>query len=288
MSDDNAITISDVQANGLTFRTRRAGDPSEGREGVVLLHGFPETSHMWTPLLERLASEGYAAVAPDQRGYSPGARPEGMEDYVYENLVADVIAIADAAGFDRFHLVGHDHGAGVSWTTAHLHPDRLLSHTALSVPHPKAFGEAIDNDEDQHERSKYIGLFNTPEVAEKTLGARMDNMWAESSDEEKADYHSVFDQPGALTGALNWYRSSLHYDGSPDATDRVGDIEVPTVLIWGNQDSAIGRAGVDGTPPYMKAEYKLVEVDAGHWLIQEQPDRVIAEVLANIQAHPAS
>jgi len=287
MSDDSAITISDIEANGLTFRVRRAG-PADSSEGVILLHGFPETSHMWTPLLERLASEGYTAIAPDQRGYSPGARPAAMEDYVYENLVADVIAIADAAGFDSFHLIGHDHGAGVSWTTAHLHPDRLLSHTALSVPPPQAFGKAIDEDEDQHKRSAYIGMFNTPGVAEDTLRGRMANMWTDSTDEEKADYRSVFEQEGALTGALNWYRSSLHYDGSPDATDRVGDIEVDTVLIWGNEDGAIGRACVDGTPPYMKAAYKLVELDAGHWLIQQQPDRVISEVLANIQSHPAS
>ena len=286
MADHTLVT--EISANGLRFRVRRS-DRAGGAdaEGVILLHGFPETSHMWIPLLERLAGDGYRAVAPDQRGYSPGARPPEVADYLYEQLVEDVVAIADASGFDRFHLVGHDHGAGVSWMTAHLHPERLLSHTALSVPHPRAFGEAIDGDPDQRRRSRYIALFNTPGEAEEALRGRLSGMWQDSSREQVADYRAVFGEAGALTGALNWDRSSLHYDGSPDATDRVGVIRVPTVLIWGNGDNAIGRAGVDGTPPYMEAEYRLVELDAGHWLLQQEPERVINEVMAQIRAHPA-
>lgn len=279
-----SISINEVTANGLTFRVRSAG--SEG-EPVILLHGFPETSHMWVPLLERLESEGYQGMAPDQRGYSPGARPAAMEDYEYPNLIADVVALADASGFERFHLVGHDHGAGVSWSVAHAHPERLLSHTALSVPHWNAFGQAIRNDADQRKRSEYIARFQIVGAAEETIAGRLDAMWTESSDEERAAYRSVFEEEGALTAALNWYRSSLHYDG-PDTTQRVGDITVPTLLIWGNQDGAIGRAGVDGTPPYMKAEYRLVELDAGHWLIQEETERVLDEVMRQIEAHPAN
>jgi pimeloyl-ACP methyl ester carboxylesterase len=279
-----AIAISEVAANGRRFRVRSAGATGEP---VILLHGFPETSHMWVPLLERLDAEGYRALAPDQRGYSPGARPANVEDYEYLNLVADVLALADASGFERFHLVGHDHGAGVSWTIAHLHPERLLSHTALSVPHPNAFGQAIRNDEDQRQRSIYISQFQQVGAAEAALAGRLDGLWSESSEEEKAEYRSVFQQEGALTAALNWYRSSLHYDG-PDATQRVGEITVPTLLIWGNEDGAIGRAGVDGTPPYMKGEYRFVELDAGHWLIQQETERVLDEVMAQIKNHPAS
>jgi pimeloyl-ACP methyl ester carboxylesterase len=277
------VSINEVEANGLRFRVRSAGSAGEP---VVLLHGFPETSHMWIPLLDQLEADGYQAIAPDQRGYSPGARPSAMEDYEYLNLIADVVALADASGFERFHLVGHDHGAGVSWSTAHAHPERLLSHTALSVPHPNAFGQAIRNDPDQRKRSEYIARFQIVGAAEEGIRGRLDSMWTESSEDERADYLSVFTQEGALTGALNWYRSSLHYDG-PDATQRVGEVSVPTLLIWGNEDGAIGRAGVDGTPPYMKADYRLVELDAGHWLIQQDPERVVNETMAHIRAHPA-
>ena len=278
------VTITEVEANGLTFRVRSAGSTGEP---VILLHGFPETSHMWLPLLERLEADGYRAIAPDQRGYSPGARPAAVEEYEYLNLVSDVLALADAAGYDRFHLVGHDHGAGVSWSTAHAYPDRLLSHTALSVPHLNAFGQAIRNDADQRERSKYIARFQIVGAAEATIAGRLDAMWTKSSEDEKAEYHSVFGEDGALTAALNWYRSSLQYDG-PDATQRVGEITVPTLLIWGNEDGAIGRAGVDGTPPYMKSEYRLVELDAGHWLIQQETERVVNEVMTHIRAYPAA
>ena len=277
------VSINEVEANGLRFRVRSAGSAGEP---VILLHGFPETSHMWIPLLDQLEADGYQAIAPDQRGYSPGARPSAMEDYEYLNLIADVVALADASGFERFHLVGHDHGAGVSWSTAHAHPERLLSHTALSVPHPNAFGQAIRNDPDQRKRSEYIARFQIVGAAEEGIRGRLDSMWTESSEDERADYLSVFTQEGALTGALNWYRSSLHYDG-PDATQRVGEVSVPTLLIWGNEDGAIGRAGVDGTPPYMKADYRLVELDAGHWLIQQDPERVVNETMAHIRAHPA-
>ncbi|MEJ2130645.1 MAG: alpha/beta fold hydrolase, partial [Gammaproteobacteria bacterium] len=126
------MEIVDIEANGYTFTCRRCGGAGPG---VILLHGFPETSHMWTPLLERLASSGYRALAPDQRGYSPGARPEGAENYDYRHLVGDVLALADCEGFETFHLVGHDHGAGVGWSLVFDHPERVSSWCALSVPH---------------------------------------------------------------------------------------------------------------------------------------------------------
>ena len=115
---------TEIQANGMTFTCRTAG-PADG-EPVILLHGFPETSHMWTALLPVLAEAGYHCIAPDQRGYSAGARPEGVDQYATTTLVSDVMAIADAAGFDRFHLIGHDWGGFVAWAMPILHPDRVL------------------------------------------------------------------------------------------------------------------------------------------------------------------
>ncbi len=106
------VTETTIEANGMTFRARTAG---ESGEPVILLHGFPETSHMYIPLMERLAAEGYRCLAPDQRGYSPGARPEGVENYRYLKLAEDIRGFADAMGAERFHLVGHDWGAGAGW-----------------------------------------------------------------------------------------------------------------------------------------------------------------------------
>jgi pimeloyl-ACP methyl ester carboxylesterase len=137
------VTICEIAANGLKFRCREAGSAGEP---VILLHGFPETSHMWIGLMERLASEGFRCLAPDQRGYSSGARPEGIEHYRYQDTASDVVALADAVGFSRFHLVGQDWGAGCGWAAVDLYPGRILSWSALSVPHVAAFGTAIRED----------------------------------------------------------------------------------------------------------------------------------------------
>ncbi len=282
-----AVRIEEIEANGLTFTCRLDG-PDDGQL-VVLLHGFPETSRMWLPLIERLASEGYRVIAPDQRGYSPGARPAEESAYAYPNLVDDLFALVDAVGGDRFHLVAHDHGAGVGWTAAGAQPERIASYVAMSVPHVTAFSQAIAEDEDQQQRSQYIIFFRQPGgVAEQAFAANefegLRNIWSESDEAEVAEYLEVFRQEGALTGALNWYRN-LNEPGSGVAIE-VGEITTPTLLIWGNQDNAIGRRGVELGEAYMKGPYRLAELDAGHWLIQQEPERVCDEVVSHLEAHP--
>ena len=280
------ITTREIAANGFTFHCRECGP--EGGEPVILLHGFPESSRMWTPLLPVLAEAGYRVLAPDQRGYSPGARPEGIDNYRYANLASDVTALADAVGFERFHLVGHDWGAGAGWAVVARSPERIASWAALSVPHVAAFGRAIREDEDQAKRSTYITFFQQPGVAEAALSANdfegLKNVWSASSEEEKAEYLALFSQPGALTAALNWYRGSRGID--PDDPEvQFGDVTTPTLLVWGNRDQAIGRKGVEDAAAYMKGPYKFVELDAGHWLILEKPDEVIAEVTGHLKAN---
>ncbi len=287
-----SIAVREIPANGFNFRCRESGPA--GGEPVILLHGFPETSHMWLPLLERLGTEGYHAVAPDQRGYSPGARPGGISHYRYQDTAADVVAIADAMGFGRFHLVGHDWGAGCGWAVVDLYPARVASWSALSVPHIGAFGRAIREDPDQQQRSQYITFFQEPGVAEAALSAddfaALKNVWSASSEEERAEYLGVFSQPGALTAALNWYRGSRGIDPEAGTEGGVafGEVATPTLFIWGNRDTAIGRAGVEAGHAFMRGPYQFVELDAGHWLIQEQPERVIEEVVGHLRANPAS
>lgn len=280
------VTQREIEANGLTFQARESG-PTDG-EPVILLHGFPETSHMWIPLMERLASEGYHCLAPDQRGYSPGARPEGKDNYRYRDTAGDVVALADAMGWDRFHLIGHDWGAGAGWSVVALWPDRLKSWAALSVPHIAAFGGAIRNDPDQMQRSTYVTFFQEPGVAEQALSAddfaALKGIWTASDETEKEEYLALFRQPGTLTGALNWYRGSNGISPTdPEVT--FGDVSVPTLTIWGNQDMAIGRKSCDDAAGYMKGPYRFVELDAGHWLIQEKPAEVTAELIAHLAAN---
>lgn len=281
-----AVMIRDIDANGMRFRCREAGNSGEP---VMLLHGFPETSCMWLPLLARLEAKGYHALAPDQRGYSPGARPQGIANYGYAAMAADVFALADAMGWRRFHLVGHDWGAGAGWSALAVDAARIVSWVALSMPHLRAFGEAIRNDADQAQRSAYIEFFQEPGVAEAAFAAddhaMLRQVWNESGDGQGEDYLEVLSQPGALTAALNWYRATRGIDPH-DAKVRFAEVSTPTLFIWGNRDPAIGRAGVDACGDFMRGPYRFVELDAGHWLVQEASGRIIEEVLRHLHENP--
>jgi pimeloyl-ACP methyl ester carboxylesterase len=253
-------------------------------EPVILLHGFPETSHMWEGVLLSLAAKGYRCLAPDQRGYSPGARPEDIKSYGINDIASDVVALADLLGFSKFHLVAHDWGAGCGWTVVQLYPDRVQSWSALSIPHMAAFDRAKKTDPDQQRRSWYMGFFQIPMIPELMIGlataGNPPSLWKDSSPEEVADYLTVFGSFEGRKATINWYRANR------ELLVQYGDVFLPTLSIWGNQDIAIGRAGVEMTQQYMKGEYTLIELDAGHTLVQEQFERVNHEILNHIQRHP--
>lgn len=281
----NSVTPGEIQANDMTFRVRTAG---KAGEPVMLLHGFPETGAMWAPVMARLAEAGYRCLAPDQRGYSPGARPDGREHYATALLAGDVIALADAAGFSgRFHLVGHDWGAGVGWRVVQLHADRLASWTALSVPHPGAFATGL-KDPDQQRRSEYIRRFQPPGVAEAALAANdwalLKSIWPPAAAAEIDDYLAVLTQPGAMTAVLNWYRAAFGPGGPGLGSDF--DVHTPTLMLWGNRDEAIGRATTLTHDQYMQGEHHFVELDADHWLVQNSFDEVLGELLAQLRRNP--
>jgi pimeloyl-ACP methyl ester carboxylesterase len=276
------IEIIELQANGYTFRCRTCRIDDAG-EPVVLLHGFPETSHMWTEVMRSLAAKGYRCLAPDQRGYSPGARPTEVAEYAIDKIASDVIALADRVGFKKFHLVAHDWGAGCGWTVVQLHPDRVQSWTALSIPHMAAFEQAKKNDPEQKSKSWYMGFFQLPLIPELAFGviASMPSIfWTQSKPEEIADYLTIFSQFEGRKATLNWYRANR------EIPIPYGDVQLTTRLIWGNKDIAVARAGVEATQAYMKGEYSLIELDAGHTLVQEKFEDVDQVILDHIQRHP--
>ena len=159
------VDVVEVKAGEFIFNCRTVGVENPG-EGVILLHGFPTTSYMYVDLMGLLAENEYRVVAPDQRGYSPKARPKSLKEYRAEKIVNDVFSIADAFDFDRFHLIGHDWGASIGWGAAASQPNRVISWTALSVPHPKAFFHALETDVDQKTKSRYFKFFKLPYIPE--------------------------------------------------------------------------------------------------------------------------
>lgn len=280
------IETIELSANDMTFMCRTAG---EAGEPVVLLHGFPETSHMWTGIMRQLADAGYRCLAPDQRGYSPGARPEDVEAYSYRNLVSDVFALADAAGFGRFHLIGHDWGALVGWACVSV-PDaaRITSWTALSVPHTQAFARAVRDDPEEEPYRQILQFLLTEGAPEAWAQnpALLKSVWTDSSDEEVEEYLRVLSAPGALRAAANWYRASrAHARSLEDPDAPFGEVATPSLLIWGKEDPYVRRMSIDLAREYMRGPYRAVELDAGHWLAQQQPARVTEEILAHLRAN---
>ncbi|MFE2971907.1 alpha/beta fold hydrolase [Streptomyces sp. NPDC059340] len=275
------IEQSDLMAGGMTFRCRAAG-PRNGRL-VLLLHGFPQTSRVWDATLAALAEDGLRAVAFDQRGYSPGARPDSVDAYAIKHLAGDVLAVARELGADTFHLVGHDWGGIVAWQIAGLHPDVLDSLTVVSTPHPTSFKAALHGElgGDQPQRSAYADFLRQPDVAEDFLlasdAAGLRGLYSESPAEQVADYLAVLCDRRALTASLNYYRATA-FDEQP----HVSSIQVPTLYVWSTEDEFLGKEAARATAQHVAAPMTYVELEGvSHWI----PDTAAAQFNALLQQH---
>ncbi|MBF0672429.1 MAG: alpha/beta hydrolase [Salinibacterium sp.] len=276
--------LETVRIGDLEFDVRMTG-PDDGTP-VVLLHGFPETSRSWTGVAEQLAADGMRVIAPDQRGYSPGARPVGAHEYDIKELVADVIGLLDALGLESVHLAGHDWGASVAWAMAAWHPDRVRSLVAVSVPHPASLTWAIDNDPDQQRRSDYITLFRDPGKAEKTLlklnAAAFRALFGTHIAKESVDeYLAHLSEPGALLAALNWYRAMTREFGEIPA------VTVPTTYLWSTKDPALGEVAARHCEKFVSGDYRLIVLDGvSHWVPEEAPAEVVAAIRSRVAEVP--
>jgi pimeloyl-ACP methyl ester carboxylesterase len=277
------VEIKEIKANGMTFYCRVCGLDNDG-EPVILLHGFPESSYMWENILKFLAAQGYRCLAPDLRGYSIKARPQSVKNYRIDKIASDVVELAHALGFEKIHLVAHDWGAGCGWTVVELCPDLVNSWSVLSVPHMEAWYKAKKNNCDQIKLSWYITLFQLPIIPELLLGIATSIpyfhkfIWKESN---TTAYLDIFRKFSGRRSIINWYRANYKLPIS------YGKVSIPTMLIWGNKDIAFARSGIEDTKNYMQTtRYKLVEIDAGHTLVQEVPFRVKDEILKHIQENP--
>ena len=267
----------------LIFTCRVGGMENTG-DTVILLHGFPETSRMWYELIKVLNSKNYRVIAPDQRGYSSGARPPNVKDYKINNLTQDIINIAEAFEVSKFHLIGHDWGAAVGWALSSMFKKWIISYSALSVPHLDAFSNAISNNKIQIKKSYYIKLFRIrffPELYFKMLNYyNLKNLWKSSNKKEIKSYLSVFSQKNALKMALHWYRAT-----NLKSTRKIGNIFVPVLMIYGKRDIAIGEKAVNETINYIKAPYTLKKINSSHWLVQDSFDLVSSNILNHLESN---
>ena len=274
---------------GLTFDTLAAGKADAPL--VLLLHGFAESMHCWRAQAAHLADMGYRAVAPSQRGYSPGARPDPSDhpSYHIDRLMDDAMAIAAASGYGdaRFHLAGHDWGGSIAWGLADRHQARLASLTILSRPHPNAFNRALQMvDGDQAQRSKHHKAFLEADAADVVLADDCkwlrDRLAANGMPPEAIELHlAVLGNKDAMEAALAWYRARGAIRGP------LGPIRVPTLYIWGDADDTVGRVAAEGTIDFIAAPYQFeVLPGVGHFAADQAPERVSELMLAHISAHP--
>jgi pimeloyl-ACP methyl ester carboxylesterase len=282
-------------STGVTFKVALGG-PETG-EPIILLHGFPESHRTWRHVASDLARD-HRVIVPDQRGFGGSDKPRGVDQYRVEETVADIFALADAFGIERFTLVGHDLGGAISWTAALRQPERLRRLVIVNAPHPLIFQRSVIDDPAQRQASQYIRAFRS-EWMEKGIDAMgLDTFFEKSfgghadlsvvTAEDRQAYLDEWRQEGALTAMLNWYRAiSLevpamdeHSAGPIWTRAPFPKVRVPTLVVWGMRDKALLPVQLDGLEDLVE-DLSLVRVEeAGHFVPWERPEAVIAAIRA--------
>jgi pimeloyl-ACP methyl ester carboxylesterase len=273
----------------VTLNVALAGDPQG--PPVILLHGFPESHRTWRELIPRL-HDRFRLIMPDQRGFAGSDHPQDVADYKTDTLIDDIFALADAFGLESFSLVGHDWGGAIAWPAA-LRNDRRLARLAIiNAPHPVIFQKSLIEDEDQHAASQYINAFRAPGFEklietkgydwffERTFSSHVDlDLIPEA---EKRQYISDWSQPGTFNAMLNWYRAGRMIVPLPGITVPLPDwmarafpkVEVPTLVIWGMNDTALLPTQLDGLDELVR-DLRIVRLPkAGHFAPWEAADDV--------------
>jgi len=278
------IRTKSVRAGELVFETLVCGDPSS-RKLALFLHGFPELAFSWRHQLPLAARLGYKAWAPNQRGYGGSTRPQAVSDYRIEYLVADVGHLIDAAGCSEVLLVGHDWGGLVAWEAALRAVRPIQRLVVMNLPHPRRIREELRRNWRQKLRSLYALFFQLPWLPEwlltrrgaRAVGEAFRRMAVDKSrfPEEVLDvYRKSALQPGAMTAMLNWYRAAGRRFGEDLPETPV--LEIPTLMIWGEQDTALGKELTYGTEQLVRDFTIRYLPDVSHWVQQEAPERVNA------------
>ena len=278
----SGIRLREVEANGLTFEVAEAG---EGDQLILCLHGFPELNYSWRHQMPLLASMGYRVWAPNQRGYGATSRPARVEDYTADKIVADAAALFDASGAKKLTLVAHDWGGAIAWLFAINRARPIERLVVMNLPHPKCFAAALRH-WPQRKRSWYMAFFQLPWLPERFLLANdaagirraFRGMAIDKSrfpDAVLDVYARAAQRPGAATAMINWYRAAARKPGGL-ALRNDGRVEVPTLIVWGEEDSALGLETLDGTDGYV-ADLTIRRLPAvSHWVQQEAPEKVNA------------
>jgi len=273
--------------NGIRLHYAHAGSG----DLILFLHGFPEFWYAWKEQLGYFG-RGHLAVAPDLRGYNLSEKPAELDAYRVATIVEDVRALAARLnGGKPFVLVGHDWGGAIAWATAIKYPAIVKRLVIINAPHPAVFNRLLNEDPDQQRASSYMLFFRSPDAEHRLADSNyrmLVGFFADLSaagkftDRDREAYLQAWSQPGALTGGLNYYRASRvgpPVAGRRDSFD-IGaaradlTVAVPTLVIWGENDTALLPGNLVGLDRYVKQLTIERIPTVSHWVIHEEPDRV--------------
>jgi len=278
-------------STGITMNV--ATDGPDGAPPVILLHGFPESHRTWRAVAPRLA-DTLRLIMPDLRGFGKSDRPQDVEAYSTDTLIADIFALADALRIDRFALVGHDWGGAIAWAAALRGSPRIERLAIVNSPHPWIFQKSLIEDEAQREASQYITAFRAPGIEAAIARMGYDTFFEKSfekhvdlsliPEDERRHYIDDWSRPGATTAMLNWYRASHLIVPPPGATVPVPDwvlrlapkIAVPIRVVWGLEDKALLPIQLEGIGEVGDDVEVFPLKGAGHFAPWEAPDPVAA------------
>lgn len=276
-------------STGVDLDVQVAG--SRDRPAVILLHGFPESHRTWRGIVPDLARDHFV-LAPDQRGYARSSKPQGVEHYAPDRIVADLLALAGHYGIDRFTLVGHDWGGAIAWMAALQHPQAVERLVIVNAPHPLIFQRSLFDSAEQRHASQYIRWFRDTSIDQGLTGAGLEHFFGSTfasvltravGGEDKAAYLDEWSQPGAMTTMLNWYRASTIQVPAPGETPaRPAWLDGPfppvtqrTLVVWGTADKALLPVQLDGLGDHVP-DLTIARIDAGHFAPWENAAAVLA------------
>jgi len=268
------IEFNYIETNGIQLHTALAG-PADGKP-VILLHGFPEAWFGWEKQIEPLVKAGFRVIVPDQRGYNLSDKPAGVDQYKMPVLVNDILGLADTLGYDHFYLAGHDFGAMVSWSLAIREPRRVKRLVIANVPHPAIFKSYLRSHPRQMLKSwyaKFFQLSGLPELFVKAanwnfLIRAMPDYWGE---DQYNRYKEAWNQPGAMTAMINWYRATFGRRQTPRASNT---IQPPTLIIWGKKDPHLSHQMAPLSLEYCQDGQLVYFEDATHWVQHDKSQQV--------------
>jgi len=260
------VPTKQLMASGLTFNVFDEGSG----DVVLLLHGFPDSHHVWRRQIPELLRAGYRVIAPDLRGFGQSDKPQAKEAYAIPTLIEDVSALLDASNVNAAHVVAHDWGATLAWCVAAVLPERVKSLVTLSVGHPETFYTSSIT---QREKSWYMLLFQFPN-AEQILAAddwQLFREWTRNHSETDK-WIEALSAPGALTAALNWYRATID---PAVKTSGIPSVKARTMGLWSSADHYLTEQIMVDSKRHVEGPWRYERVeDASHWMQLDRPQLV--------------